>query len=171
GRLDNIDAAADGRRRAAPAGRSVRRHHRAAIEGRSGSDRAAGARAQRNARAKGAKGERTKRTKAHAAIPTAQPDCAAGRGRRRVRRRIAGSKLIICTAATLGFPLARREERCDLNDHERRATTPADKRPASLRVAAKIAAGFVETLDRIADTLFAFLLPGPRFWPQRGSRK
>jgi undecaprenyl pyrophosphate phosphatase UppP len=26
---------------------------------------------------------------------------------------------------------------------------------------AKIAAGFVERLDRIADTLFAFLLPGP----------
>jgi hypothetical protein len=45
------------------------------------------------------------------------------------------------------------------------------KGPASLRVVPKIAAGFVERLDRIADTLFAFLLPGPRFWPQRGSRK
>jgi len=43
--------------------------------------------------------------------------------------------------------------------------------PASLRVAAKIAAGFVEGLDRIPDTLFALLLPGNRFWPQRGSRK
>jgi hypothetical protein len=41
----------------------------------------------------------------------------------------------------------------------------------SLRVAAKIAAGFVEGLDRIADTLFALLLPVERFWPQRGSRK
>jgi len=40
----------------------------------------------------------------------------------------------------------------------------------SLRVAAKIATGFVERLDRIADTLFAFLLPGPRFWPQRDLR-
>jgi hypothetical protein len=42
---------------------------------------------------------------------------------------------------------------------------------ASLRVAAKIAAGFVEGLDRIADTLFALLLPGERFWLQRGPRK
>jgi hypothetical protein len=42
---------------------------------------------------------------------------------------------------------------------------------ASLRVAAKIAAGFVEGLDRIADTLFTLLLPGKRFWSQRGSRK
>jgi hypothetical protein len=31
--------------------------------------------------------------------------------------------------------------------------------------------GFVEGLDRIADTLFALLLPGVRFWRQRGSRK
>src|SRR5215813_7094376 len=37
-------------------------------------------------------------------------------------------------------PLARREKRCDLSDHERRATTPAAERPASLRLAAKIAA-------------------------------
>src|SRR6266571_8578199 len=66
--------------------------------------------------------------------------------------------------------LARREERCDLSDHERRATTPAAKRLASLRVAAKIATGFAERLDRIADTLVAFLLPGPRFWPQRDLR-
>jgi hypothetical protein len=67
-------------------------------------------------------------------------------------------------AATLGIlAVARRKERCDLYDHERRATKPAAKRPASLRVAAKIATGFVERLDRIADTLFAFLLPGPRF--------
>jgi hypothetical protein len=35
--------------------------------------------------------------------------------------------------------------------------------PASFQVAAKIAAGFVEALDRIADTLFALLLPGERF--------
>src|SRR6201987_3687301 len=69
------------------------------------------------------------------------------------------------------WPLARREERCDLHDHERRATTPAAERPASLRVAAKIAAGFVEALDRIADWLLALLLPGERFWLQRGSRK
>jgi len=48
---------------------------------------------------------------------------------------------------------------------------PAAERPASLRVAAKIAAAFVEGLDRIADTLFALLLPGERFWLQRGSRK
>jgi hypothetical protein len=56
--------------------------------------------------------------------------------------------------------VARREERCDLYDHERRTTTPAAERPASFQVAAKIAAGFVEELDRIADTLFALLLPG-----------
>ena len=63
-----------------------------------------------------------------------------------------------------GFrPPARREERGDLTDHERRVTTPAAERPASLRVAAKMAAGFVERLDRIADTLFAFLLPGRPF--------
>jgi hypothetical protein len=37
--------------------------------------------------------------------------------------------------------------------------------------AAKIAAGFVEGLDRIADTLFALLLPGQRFWLQYGSWK
>jgi hypothetical protein len=48
------------------------------------------------------------------------------------------------------------------------ATLP--KRAASLQVAAKIATGFVERLDRILDALFAFLLPGPRFCPQRGSR-
>jgi hypothetical protein len=35
--------------------------------------------------------------------------------------------------------------------------------PASLRVAAKIAAGFVEGFDRIADTLFTLLLPDERF--------
>jgi hypothetical protein len=39
------------------------------------------------------------------------------------------------------------------------------KRAAFLRVAAKIATGFVERLDRIPDTLFAFLVPGPRFCP------
>jgi hypothetical protein len=50
-------------------------------------------------------------------------------------------------------------------------TTPAAERPASFQVAAKIAAGFVEGLDRMADTLFALLLPGERFWLQRGSRK
>jgi hypothetical protein len=42
--------------------------------------------------------------------------------------------------------------------------------PASLRVAPKIIAGFVERLERIPDTLIAFLLPGQRFWLQRGSR-
>jgi len=57
-----------------------------------------------------------------------------------------GSKLIITMAATLA------------------------KSAASLQVAAKIATGFVERLDRILDALFAFLLPGPRFCPQRGSR-
>ena len=36
--------------------------------------------------------------------------------------------------------------------------------PASFQVAAKIAAGFVEELDRMPDTLFALLLPGERFW-------
>ena len=55
-----------------------------------------------------------------------------------------------------------------MSDEQRRQRS---KRPASLRVAAKIAAGFVEGLDRIADTLFALLLPGKRFWLQRGSRK
>jgi hypothetical protein len=50
-------------------------------------------------------------------------------------------------------------------------TTPAAERPASFQVAAKIAAGYVEGLDRMADTLFALLLPGERFWLQRGSRK
>jgi len=35
----------------------------------------------------------------------------------------------------------------------------------------KIAAGFVEWLDRIVDTLFALLPPSERFWLQRGSRK
>jgi hypothetical protein len=39
------------------------------------------------------------------------------------------------------------------------------------RVAVKIAAGFVEGLDRIVDTLFTLLLPGGRFSLQRGSRK
>jgi BMFP domain-containing protein YqiC len=33
-----------------------------------------------------------------------------------------------------------------------------------------MAAGFVERLDRIPDTLFAFLLPGGHFRAQRGSR-
>jgi hypothetical protein len=55
-----------------------------------------------------------------------------------------------------------------MSDEQRR---PAVERPASLRVAAKIAAGFVEELDRMADTLFALLLPGARLWLQRGSRK
>jgi hypothetical protein len=68
-------------------------------------------------------------------------------------------------------PLARREGRCDLSDHERRTTTPAAERPASLRVAAKIAAGFVEELDRMADALFALLLPRERFWLKCGLRK
>jgi hypothetical protein len=55
-----------------------------------------------------------------------------------------------------------------MSDEQRR---PAVERPASLRVAAKIAAGFVEGLDRIADTLFALLLPRERFCLQRGWRK
>jgi hypothetical protein len=42
-------------------------------------------------------------------------------------------------------------------------TTPAAERPASFQVAAKIAAGFVEGLDRMADTLFALLLPASDF--------
>jgi hypothetical protein len=45
------------------------------------------------------------------------------------------------------------------------------KCPRPFGFAAKIAAGFVERLDRISDTLLALLLPGERFWPQRGSRK
>jgi hypothetical protein len=55
-----------------------------------------------------------------------------------------------------------------MSDKQRRQR-PKDPRP--LRVAAKIAASFVEELDRIADTLFALLLPGKRFWLQRGSRE
>jgi hypothetical protein len=43
--------------------------------------------------------------------------------------------------------------------------------PASFQVAAKIAAGFVEELDRMLDTLFTLLLPGERFWLQCSSRK
>jgi hypothetical protein len=39
------------------------------------------------------------------------------------------------------------------------------------RFAAKIAAEFVDGLDRIAYTLFALLLPSKRFWRQRGSWK
>jgi hypothetical protein len=53
-----------------------------------------------------------------------------------------------------------------MSDEQRRQRP---KRSASLWVAAKIAAGFVERLDRMPDTLFAFLLPEWRFWPQRGS--
>ena len=53
-----------------------------------------------------------------------------------------------------------------MSDEQRRQRP---KGPRPLRVAAKIAAGFVEGLDRIADTLFALLLPGERFWLQRGS--
>jgi len=52
---------------------------------------------------------------------------------------------------------------------EQRRQRPKGRRPFRLR--RKIVAGFVEALDRIADTLFALLLPGQRFWPQRGSRK
>jgi hypothetical protein len=44
-----------------------------------------------------------------------------------------------------------------------RQRTHRPKIAASLRVAAKMAAGFVERLDRIPDTLFAFLLPGRPF--------
>jgi hypothetical protein len=37
---------------------------------------------------------------------------------------------------------------------------------------ARVPSGYGENrLDRIADTLFALLLPGVRFWRQRGSRK
>src|SRR5579864_6368110 len=45
-----------------------------------------------------------------------------------------GSKLIDLRGrdACAFRPLVRREERCDLYDHERRATTPAVERPASL---------------------------------------
>ena len=55
-----------------------------------------------------------------------------------------------------------------MSDEQRRQRP---KCPASFQVAAKIAAGFVEELDRTTDTLFALLLPGERFLLQRGSRK
>jgi len=59
--------------------------------------------------------------------------------------------------------------RADLPDIEGQNSLFARSRrwPASFQVAAKIAAGFVEELDRMADTLFALLLPGERFWLQR----
>ena len=63
--IDDLDPAADGRRRAAPPGRSVRRHHRAAEQDRPRSVRTAGARAAGHARAAGAA--------PHPAIPPAQP--------------------------------------------------------------------------------------------------
>jgi hypothetical protein len=53
---------------------------------------------------------------------------------------------LICTAATL-------------------------KGPRPFGLPRKSPPGFVEGLDRIADTLFALLLPGARFWLQRGSWK
>jgi len=65
--------------------------------------------------------------------------------------------------------LARNEERCGLYAHERRVTPPGTKRPASLRAAGKMTDWYVETLGRIADTPFAFLLPFSHFSSQRGS--
>jgi hypothetical protein len=52
---------------------------------------------------------------------------------------------------------------------EQRRQRPKGPRPFGLQ--RKSPAGFVEGLDRIADTHFAALLPGERFWLQRGSRK
>jgi hypothetical protein len=50
---------------------------------------------------------------------------------------------------------------------EQRRQRPKDPRPFGLR--RKSPPGFVERLDRMLDTLFAFLPPVQRFWPQRGS--
>ena len=55
-----------------------------------------------------------------------------------------------------------------MSDEQRRQRS---KGPRPFGLQRKIAAGFVEGLDRMADTLFALLLPGKRFWLQRGSRK
>jgi len=55
-----------------------------------------------------------------------------------------------------------------MSDKQRRQRA---KGPRPSRLQAKIAAGFVEALDRMVDTLFALLLLGERFWLQRGSRK
>jgi hypothetical protein len=52
---------------------------------------------------------------------------------------------------------------------EQQRQQPKDPRPSGLR--RRSPPGSLKRLDRIADTLFAFLLPGERFWPQRGSRK
>ena len=70
----DLDAAADGRRRAAPSGRRLPRHRRTAIEDRPRSVRARTARAPRAA----------SRALAHPAIPAARPG-AATRRRRRLR--------------------------------------------------------------------------------------
>ena len=52
---------------------------------------------------------------------------------------------------------------------EQQRQRPKGPRPFGLQ--RKSSPGFVEELDRIADTLFALLLPGERFWLQRGSWK
>src|SRR5690242_14600611 len=78
----------------------------------------------------------------NAALVRARPICVS------CSRENGGSKSLFARPRRWAFrPLARREERRDLSDHERRATMPAAERPASLRVAAKIAAAFVEGLD------------------------
>ena len=77
----HFDPAADGRRRAAPAGRHLPRHRRTAIEGRPRSLRAPRPRAARATPAVAA---------AHAAVPAtrSRPAAGAGRHRRRFRRLI-----------------------------------------------------------------------------------
>jgi hypothetical protein len=52
---------------------------------------------------------------------------------------------------------------------EQRRQRPKGPRPFGLR--RKSLPGSSKGLDRIADTLFALLLPGARFWLQRGSWK
>jgi len=73
-------------------------------------------------------------------------------------------------AATLGFLVAGQERGAMWAEaHERGATPPEAKNPASLRATGKMADWCVERLGRIADTTFAFLLPFNHFSSSRGS--
>jgi len=76
---------------------------------------------------------------------------------------------VAATLAILADP-AEADRRPYRGVRPRSATNRAAKSAASLRVAAKMAGRFVERLDRIADTLIAFLLPAGHFRTQRGSR-
>ena len=58
----------------------------------------------------------------------------------------------------------------DVGHRASAATKRADKMGASRRVSAEIALWCVEALDRIADTLFALLLPYRDFRMKRGSK-